>query len=501
MMFDRSLAFPQGLIRVGTRIDLGFCLPGKKPDTAPHVGTNSNNQDPGHFEHVEPDGRVQDHATHPIHKLHRVITRVSQRIPMLRITSLLVFSCILFSSTSLTQGADGKGKGPAFTKAPENDPNFALMGEFIGDIKTDGENTQPLGLQIRHVGHGTFEAVSFLGGLPGQEGHESEPMRMIGQRSEDFVVLSGGPWAIFVEKEHCLLLNRKGEQVGKLARIHRLSPTLGAPAPENATVLFDGTNVDHFDNAQISEDGLLMEGADLKPMFQDFNLHVEFRIPYMPQADGQSRGNSGLYLQSRYECQVLDSFALQPVIDGLGALYRYKVPDVNMAFPPLTWQTYDVHFTAPRWSSDGTKIHDARITSWVNGVKVQDNVALPNKTGAGKPEEPTLLPIRFQNHGDPVRFRNIWVVDRGLASGEFPVRPTPEQLIATAKADEQAEKPEVDKKDDGDEKTEVNEEPAEKVEPKDQPEPAETPQPEDKPEQADNKEQAAGKDDSKKQGS
>ncbi len=368
---------------------------------------------------------------------------------MLRtISSVVLSSALIVAPASFVVAADGKGKGPAFTSAPENDANFALMGEFIGDIKADGDTTRPLGLQIRHVGHGSFEALSFLGGLPGQEGHDSKPMRMIGQRSEDFVVLSGGPWAIFVEKEHCLLLNRKGEQVGKLARIQRVSPTLGAQAPEGATVLFDGSNVDQFSNAQISEEGLLMEGADIKPMFQDFNLHVEFRIPYMPQADGQSRGNSGLYLQSRYECQVLDSFATEPVIDGLGALYRFKVPDLNMAFPPLTWQTYDVHFTAPRWAADGTKIRDAHITSWVNGVKVQDNVALPNKTGAGKQEEPTLLPIRIQNHGDPVRFRNIWIVDRGLASGEFPVRPTPEQLIAIANADQNAnqsadEEPEV----------------------------------------------------------
>jgi len=368
---------------------------------------------------------------------------------MLRtISSVVLSSALIVAPASFVVAADGKGKGPAFTSAPENDANFALMGEFIGDIKADGDTTRPLGLQIRHVGHGSFEALSFLGGLPGQEGHDSKPMRMIGQRSEDFVVLSGGPWAIFVEKEHCLLLNRKGEQVGKLARIQRVSPTLGAQAPEGATVLFDGSNVDQFSNAQISEEGLLMEGADIKPMFQDFNLHVEFRIPYMPQADGQSRGNSGLYLQSRYECQVLDSFATEPVIDGLGALYRFNVPDLNMAFPPLTWQTYDVHFTAPRWAADGTKIRDAHITSWVNGVKVQDNVALPNKTGAGKQEEPTLLPIRIQNHGDPVRFRNIWIVDRGLASGEFPVRPTPEQLIAIANADQNAnqsadEEPEV----------------------------------------------------------
>lgn len=383
---------------------------------------------------------------------------------MLRIIVFSVLSyVILIAPAATAAAADGKGKGPAFTSAPKKDPNFALMGEFVGEIKTDNEKTRRLGLQIRHVGNNAFEAISFLGGLPGQEGHDSNAIKMIGQRSEDFVVLSGGPWAIFVEKENCLLLNRRGEQVGKLTRIHRVSPTLGAPAPENATIIFDGSNVDQFTNAQISEDGLLMEGADIKPMFQDFNMHVEFRIPYMPQADGQSRGNSGLYLQSRYECQVLDSFALQPLFDGLGALYRFKVPDLNMAFPPLSWQTYDIHFTAPRWAADGTKIRNAHLTAWVNGVKVQDNQALPNKTGAGQEEEPILLPIRIQNHGDPVRFRNIWIVDRGLTSGEFPVFPTPEQLIATAKADGPAKDPEPEEQEKKSEKEAAPSEPVEEA--------------------------------------
>ena len=166
----------------------------------------------------------------------------------------------------------------------------------------------------------------------------------------------------------------------------------------------------------------------------------------MPKAEGQSRGNSGLYLQSRYECQVLDSFGLEPLYNGLGSLYRFKKPDVNMAFPPLSWQTYDVQFTAPRWAADGSKLRNARITSWINGVKVQDNVELPNKTGAGMKEEPILLPIRFQDHGDPVRFRNVWLVDRGLATGTFPVYPTKEELEAAKKAEVAAAKKEAAKK-------------------------------------------------------
>ena len=358
---------------------------------------------------------------------------------------LLTTVFLAFACTSALLAADN-GKGPAFTEPPKGDKDFALMGEFLGEITpVDGEKAQ-LGLQLRALGDGSFDAQSFLGGLPGQDQHKPEAFRMIGQRSDDFVVLSGGPWVMIVEKDHCILVDRKGNKIGKLNRLQRSSPSMGALPPEEAIVLFNGKNVDQFTNAQMTKDGLLMQGADLKPMFQDFNLHVEFRIPYMPKAEGQSRGNSGLYLQSRYECQVLDSFGLEPLYNGLGSLYRFKKPDVNMAFPPLSWQTYDVQFTAPRWAADGSKLRNARITSWINGVKVQDNVELPNKTGAGMKEEPILLPIRFQDHGDPVRFRNVWLVDRGLATGTFPVYPTKEELEAAKKAEVAAAKKEAAKK-------------------------------------------------------
>ncbi|KAA5541875.1 DUF1080 domain-containing protein [Roseiconus nitratireducens] len=330
----------------------------------------------------------------------------------------------------VAQSHDNK-KGPAYTSPPENDKSFPLMGEFAGQIKS-GEDTQPLALQIRPIAGNQFQAMAYKGGLPGQPDHEPEAMRLIGLLSGESVILSGGPWAIFVDADGCSIVSSSGEMLGRLDRIERQSPTLGAPAPENATVLFDGEALDHWVGAQRTDNGLLKQGATLRPMFQDFDLHVEFRLPYMPLADGQSRGNSGLYLQSRYECQILDSFGTERMFNGLGALYRQKSPDVNMAFPPLTWQTYDVRFTAPRWANDGTKIRDAHITSWVNGVKVQDDVALPTKTGAGKQEEPLLLPILFQDHGDPVRFRNIWIIDRGLSSAEFPVMATEQQQQAAA---------------------------------------------------------------------
>ncbi len=341
--------------------------------------------------------------------------------------------------------------GASFSDAPTqtvpvDDPNYALLGEFVGEVAGDGDATETLGLQIRPVGGDNFDAVSFIGGLPGQVDDAGEPlkpgepMRLIGRRSGELVVLSGGPFAMFVSGDACTLIDREGNKLGTLTRVARVSPTMHSPAPEGATVLFDGTGTDQFVNGKMTDDGLLMQGADIRPMFQDFNLHLEFRLPYMPDKTDQARGNSGLYLQSRYECQVLDSFAQDAVFNGLGALYRFKKPDLNMCLPPLVWQTYDVHFTAPRWAADGTKIRDAHVTSWVNGVKVQDNVSLPTKTGGGKQEAPTLEPIKLQDHKDEVRFRNIWIVDRGLVTADFPIETTPEERVKAeeaAKAEEQ----------------------------------------------------------------
>lgn len=353
-------------------------------------------------------------------------------------------------SSGVAGAADGDG-AKAHTEPPQDDPSFVLQGEFVGPV-AEGENDyRALGLQVRPLGGDRFEARQFAGGLPGQDNHQGDAVTLVGRRSGDFLVLSGGPWAVFVEKDHCLVVDRNGERVGRLERIQRSSPTLGAEPPEEATVLFDGNGTDQFTRAEITSDGLLKQGADFKPMVQDFDLHLEFRLPYMPGAGGQARGNSGVYLQSRYECQVLDSFAQEIQINGCGSLYRLKKPDVNMCLPPLVWQTYDIRFTAPRWAADGSKLRDAHVTVWLNGVKIHDNVAVPNKTGAGQPEAPSLLPTKLQNHKDPVRFRNVWLIDRGLNSTvEFPVQSNAEDA-APAESETQDEKsPQRDKKDAGD---------------------------------------------------
>lgn len=324
-----------------------------------------------------------------------------------------------------------------WTLPPTDGPaavDFQLIGEYAGDVsiqtetKTDDSDAsaeatnQRFGIQIRALGSGEFEALAYEGGLPGDEKFdEATQLRLIGRRNGEILVLSGGPWALFAGPEKCRLINFEGDSLGELPRVIRTSPTMGAQPPKDALVLFNGENTDQFTKARIADEGLLAQGANVNWLLNDFDLHLEFRIPHMPGKQGQQRGNSGVYLQSRYECQILDSFGTDRVFNGLGALYRFKPPRLNMAFPPLTWQTYDIRFTAARFGANGKKLRPAHVTSWVNGVKVQDNVALPGPTGAGKAEQAIPLPTLFQDHSDPVRFRNVWVLDRGIATSDsFP---------------------------------------------------------------------------------
>ncbi|MGH7128550.1 MAG: 3-keto-disaccharide hydrolase, partial [Planctomycetaceae bacterium] len=147
---------------------------------------------------------------------------------------------------------------------------------------------------------------------------------------------------------------------------------------------------------------------------------IEFRLPYMPYARGQGRANSGVYLQGRYEVQILDSFGLHGAENECGALYRLRPPDVNMCLPPLAWQTFDIEFHAARFDAAGRKTENARITVLHNGVAIHDNVEILRKTGNGAEEGPDPLPIRLQDHGNPVVFRNIWILDRERTPAQPP---------------------------------------------------------------------------------
>ncbi|SMD25750.1 family 16 glycoside hydrolase [Kibdelosporangium aridum] len=193
--------------------------------------------------------------------------------------------------------------------------------------------------------------------------------------------------------------------------------------PATRVQLFNGTNLNAWELRSggaapwpIAGGSTETLGGDIrtKQKFGDFKLHVEWYEPnYPPNVTGQARGNSGVYLQERYEVQVLDSYGDTSLAnDEAGAIYSKKAPDVNAATAPLTWQTYDITFRAARFDSAGNKTDNARVTVVWNGVTVHNNVEIDGSTGGGDPENASPGSIRLQDHGDAgenPRFRNIWI--------------------------------------------------------------------------------------------
>ncbi|PQO43392.1 DUF1080 domain-containing protein [Blastopirellula marina] len=326
---------------------------------------------------------------------------------MLRnITSLL----LLVAFGTLSFAADDR---PGVYVDPDNvsDPDFLYQGEFYGPLQLPNGCLEMTGLQVVAAGKGKFTALQYRGGLPGNGWDNGPKMALEGELKEGLLVLHHDAYTIAIDPNHAVVTNGAGQQLGDLPKVRRKSLTLGHKPPYNARVLFDGSSTEFFKDGKLTPEGLLKAGTITTFPVSDFQLHLEFRTPFMPEKTSQQRGNSGVYIQERYEVQILDSFGKTPEFNDAASLYRTKPPELNMCFPPLQWQTYDIYFTAARFDDAGKKVSDARLTVYQNGIAVQRDIAIPNKTGAGKQEGPTPGPIKLQDHNDPVVFRNIWIIE------------------------------------------------------------------------------------------
>ena len=332
----------------------------------------------------------------------------------------------LLAAASTIHAADPKIK-PTFIDPESAGIDYKLQGEYEGNA-----GSAKWGAQVIANGNGNFHAIFEPGGLPGsgwdgKTRYESdgklEGDQVIFAPTEKFVHGDGHKAPELIFKPGFSATISGGSLSGKtqngesfeLKHTVRHSTAEGAKPPTGAIVLFDGANVDAFNGAKLLPNGLMAQGGETKQKFTDFTLHIEFQLPFKPFAHGQERGNSGVYLQHRYETQVLDSFGLRGMDNECGGIYTKTAPSVNMCYPPLTWQTYDIDFTAARFEN-GVKKSNAMVSVNHNGVVIHDKVEVDGSTGGGRKEVPAdniqSGPLYLQDHGNPVTFRNVWVVEK-----------------------------------------------------------------------------------------
>ncbi|MHC4741168.1 MAG: 3-keto-disaccharide hydrolase [Planctomycetota bacterium] len=348
---------------------------------------------------------------------------------------LLVFCCVLSScGGSASAGAGPKAVAKDFRAEAEEaitglDP---AMGDWQGTWQlSDGSDTGPLVAQVIAKGKGEYQAKFFevfdtraepIGILVGQ----IDKLAGLAYHSEiNFDVQA----KVEDGKLTGTFKGRDADVDGafSLTRVFRVSPTMGAePPPKGAVVLFSGKEKDlkkwKRHGAKEDEDDTvkweIVDGAMrvtkgggniiTRKEFENVSVHLEFRTPFMPEARGQGRGNSGVYLQGKYEVQVLDSYALEGKSNECGGIYGVKAPKVNMCAPPGQWQTYDITFRAATATSPAT------LTVLHNNVSIHHQTPVGGTTTAGVKGKKATDPggLYLQDHGNPVEYRNIWLIEQ-----------------------------------------------------------------------------------------
>jgi len=323
---------------------------------------------------------------------------------------------VLLAGAALAAGAQA-AEPPKF-------PDDLFMGEYAGTFAPAAGPAGKAEAKVYPVQDG-YMVVLLVPPAEGKGG--AKRLELKGKVEGDKLTVggaaAGAEWSGTLAGKQ-LAVSAAGESGGKfdLKWQDRKSPTLGEKPPAGAIVLlpFEEGKPPSLeawanDTWLALSDGSMMKGKGdngTKQEFGSVRLHLEFMTPYEPAASGQDRGNSGVYLQDRYEIQVLDSFGLESKNNDCGGIYRVAAPKVNACLPPGRWQTYDITFTAPRFDASGKKTASARVTVLHNGAVIHQDQEIPGTTGGARSKtEVAVAPLRLQDHINLVRFRNIWVVE------------------------------------------------------------------------------------------
>ena len=305
------------------------------------------------------------------------------------------------------------------------------IGEYKGTYKADKSAVLKSSGKVIVEGPGYYRVM--LEVLEDKSGQEGFLIEIYGVRQGNMVNLfgrsQGRNWTGAIKDGKILATADYYIMDFELERTVRKSPTEGAKPPDGAIVLLPfepgkKSDVSEWESNNehpawvVLDDGTVQIGKSsphTKRKFKDVKLHLEFFLPLEPDNFFQHRSNSGVFLNGKYEVQVLDSFGFVPSTGDCGAIYNFARPMVNASLPPHTWQTYDIIFRAPRMGLPGEVKELPRITVFHNGIKIHDNVEIPAPTA--DPEKPHVEegPLELQDHGHPVRYRNIWIVE--LESG------------------------------------------------------------------------------------
>jgi hypothetical protein len=323
-----------------------------------------------------------------------------------------------------------------------SDPSIPIDFKYQGEYVSTKGDSEKLGVQVIALDKGYFQAVVYAGGLPGagwdgknrslldgklsdgkvsfEPAKKGKGRRYKGRKPEEFSATEKFPPVgqkdyTATSDGETLTLKGDGKTV-ELKKTARQGPTLGKEAPKTALLLFDGTDTKEWTGGRIDKvtKWLNTDGHDIrtKRKFNNYTVHLEFMTPFRPAGRDQERGNSGFYQVDRYEVQILDSFGLEGKNNECGGIYSRADSKVNMCLPPLTWQTYDIDFTNAIMEGD-KKVKDARITVRLNGVVIHDQVDIKGNTeDHGNKNEGKPGALRLQGHGNPLQFRNIWIIEK-----------------------------------------------------------------------------------------